>query len=57
MTEKFGGGEGEFAFLGFDEKLMFDELLEDSRNIGNMCGGVGREDDDTIEVDNTRDIE
>ena len=57
MTEKFGCSNRKFAFLGFDEKLMFDESLQDLSNIGDMRGGIGREDNDIIEVDNTSDVE
>ena len=56
MTEKFGSNDQGFAFLGLDEKLMFDESLKDLPNIGNVRGGTGREDDDIVEIDNTRDI-
>ena len=57
MTKKFGGGDREFAFLGLDEKLMLDESLKDSANIGDVHGGIGREDDDIVEIDDTRDVE
>ena len=57
MAEEFGGGDREFTFLGFDKKLMVNKSLKNSPNVGDMRGGIWREDDDIVEIDNTGDIE
>ena len=57
MTEKFVGCEWEFTFLGLDEKLMFDKSFKDLSNIGDVRGGIGREDEDIVEIDHTQDVE
>ena len=57
MTERFSSGDRDFTFIGFDQNLVFDKLLKELPNVGNMCGGVGREDDDVVEIEDASGIE